>query len=219
MGAVSDVKQALRSCGKLKVTYQKGDNAEAVTIAADDASEVKESLRSEGKLKVNYQKDDSAEPAATTTTIKARNLLQVAITANGKILIRGEECSKAKLKREVKRFIHNYHLIAINTHKLQVAQIRDKYGDSYSEFTTTALNMPNGKRLACPVSKGVVSVSSDSNASFAAVNETLEIVRLAFDELRQSLARRVYGKDYDKLDDTYKAEINQAVPYSIALTS
>ena len=219
MGAVSDVKQALRSGGKLKVTYQKGDNAEAVTIAADDASEVKESLRSEGKLKVNYQKDDSAEPAATTTTIKARNLLQVAITANGKILIRGEECSKAKLKREVKRFIHNYHLIAINTHKLQVAQIRDKYGDSYSEFTTTALNMPNGKRLACPVSKGVVSVSSDSNASFAAVNETVEIVKKAFDELRQSLSRRVYGKGYDKLDETYKAEINKAVPYSIAIAS
>ena len=75
--------------------------------------------------------------------------------------------------------------------------------------------MPDGKRLACPVSKGIVSVSSDSNASFAAVNETLEIIRLAFDELRQSLAHRVYGKGYDKLDDTYKAEINQAVPYQI----
>ena len=215
MGAVSDVKQALRSGGKLKVTYQKGDNADAVTIAADEGSEAKESLRSEGKLKVNYQKGDSAEPAATTVTIKARNLLEVKVAADGSILLRGKQCSKAKLKREVKRFIHNYYLLAINTHKLQVAQ----RSDSYSEFTTTALNMPDGKRLACPVSKGIVSVSSDSNASFAAVNETLEIVSLAFDELRQSLARRVYGKGYDKLDDTYKAEINKAVPYSIALAS
>ena len=215
MGAVLDVKQALRSGGKLKVTYQKGDNADAVTIAADEGSEAKESLRSEGKLKVNYQKGDSAEPAATTVTIKARNLLEVKVAADGSILLRGKQCNKAKLKREVKRFIHNYYLLAINTHKLQVAQ----RSDSYSEFTTTALNMPDGKRLACPVSKGIVSVSSDSNASFAAVNETLEIVRLAFDELRQSLARRVYGKGYDKLDDTYKAEINKAVPYSIALAS
>ena len=215
MGAVSDVKQALRSGGKLKVTYQKGDNADAVTIAADEGSEAKESLRSEGKLKVNYQKGDSTEPAATTVTIKARNLLEVKVAADGSILLRGKQCNKAKLKREVKRFIHNYYLLAINTHKLQVAQ----RSDSYSEFTTTALNMPDGKRLACPVSKGIVSVSSDSNASFAAVNETLEIIRLAFDELRQSLARRVYGKGYDNLDDTYKAEINQAVPYSIALAS
>ena len=215
MGAVSDVKQALRSGGKLKVTYQKGDNVDAVTIAADEGSEAKESLRSEGKLKVNYQKGDSAEPAATTVTIKARNLLEVKVAADGSILLRGKQCNKAKLKREVKRFIHNYYLLAINTHKLQVAQ----RSDSYSEFTTTALNMPDGKRLACPVSKGIVSVSSDSNASFAAVNETLEIIRLAFDELRQSLARRVYGKGYDKLDDTYKAEINKAVPYSIALAS
>ena len=211
MGAVSDVKQALRSGGKLKVTYQKGDNVDAVTIAADEGSEAKESLRSEGKLKVNYQKGDSAEPAATTVTIKARNLLEVKVAADGSILLRGKQCNKAKLKREVKRFIHNYYLLAINTHKLQVAQ----RSDSYSEFTTTALNMPDGKRLACPVSKGIVSVSSDSNASFAAVNETLEIIRLAFDELRQSLARRVYGKGYDKLDDTYKAEINKAVPYQI----
>ena len=215
MGAVSDVKQALRSGGKLKVTYQKGDNADAVTIAADEGSEAKESLRSEGQLKVNYQKGDSAEPATTTITIKARNLLEVKVTADGSILLRGKQCSQAKLKREVKRFIHNYYLIAINTHKLQVAQ----RSDSYSEFTTTALDMPNGKRLACPVSKGVVSVCSDSNASFEAVDQALQIIRLAFDELRQSLARRVYGKGYDKLDDTYKVEINKAVPYSIALAS
>ena len=214
MGAVNDVKQALRSAGCLRVAY-KTDSAEAVTIAADGAAEVKDSLRSEGQLKVNYQKVDSAESAATTTTIKARNLLEVKVMADGSILLGGKQCSQAKLKREVKRFIHNYYLIAINTHKLQVAQ----RSDSYSEFTTTALNMPNGKRLACPVSKGVVSVSSDSDASFAAVDQTLKIVSQAFDELRQSLARRVYGKGYDKLDETYKAEINKAVPYSIALAS
>ena len=215
MGAVNDVKQALRSAGCLRVAY-KSDSTEAVTIAADGAAEVKDSLRSEGQLKVNYQKVDSAESAATTTiTIKARNLLEVKVTADGSILLRGKQCSQAKLKREVKRFIHNYYLIAINTHKLQVAQ----RSDSYSEFTTTALNMPNGKRLACPVSKGVVSVSSDSDASFAAVDQTLKIIGLAFDELRQSLARRVYGKGYDKLDETYKAEINKAVPYSIAIAS
>ena len=214
MGAVNDVKQALRSAGCLRVAY-KTDSTEAVTIAADGAAVVKDSLRSEGQLKVNYQKVDNAESAATTITIKARNLLEVKVTSDGSILLRGKQCSQAKLKREVKRFIHNYYLIAINTHKLQVAQ----RSDSYSEFTTTALNMPNGKRLACPVSKGVVSVSSDSDASFAAVDQVLKIIGLAFDELRQSLARRVYGKGYDKLDETYKAEINKAVPYSIALAS
>ena len=170
--------------------------------------EMKNALRSGGNtLKVNHIK---SEPQ--TTTVEARNLLQVEVTADGTILLRGKQCGKSELKREVKHFVQNYHIYSMNTRRLHIGNPYDK---EYSTFSTTSLTMPDGRRVCCPVSNGIVSVSSDKNAPFTAVNEVLGTIQLAYDELRQSLSRRVYNKSYDKLESPYKEMVNNAVPIRV----
>ena len=97
----------------------------------------------------------------------------------------------------------------MNTRHLHIG---NQYNKEYSDFSTTSLTMPNGRKVCCPVSNGIVSVSSDSNAASGTVGEVLDIIKLAYDELRQSLSRRVYNKSYDKLGPDYRQMINEAIP-------
>lgn len=166
--------------------------------------EIQGALRGSNTLKVNHIK-----PEAQSKTVKACNLLQVKVTADGTILLRGKECRKNELKREVKHFVQNYHIYAMNTRRLHIGNL---YNKEYSDFSTTSLTMPNGRKVCCPVSNGIVSVSSDSNAASGTVGEVLDIIKLAYDELRQSLSRRVYNKSYDKLGPDYRQMINEAIP-------
>ena len=188
MGKVTDVKESLRGIEHLKINYAK--------------PEVKQP-----EVQVVTNKSHKVEPQSKT--VKARNLLQVAVTANGDILLRGEKCSKSELKREVKRFVQNYHVYAMNTRRLHVGNLKKS---DYSDFSTTALTMPNGDRVCCPVSNGIVSVTSDSNATFDAVQSVLTTINEAYYDLRQNLSRRVYSRSYDKLDPDYRQMINNAIP-------
>ncbi|MBQ8852743.1 MAG: hypothetical protein IJZ67_00390 [Alistipes sp.] len=188
MGKVTDVKESLRGIEHLKINYAK--------------PEVKQP-----EAQVVTNKSHRAEPQSKT--VKARNLLQVAVTADGDILLRGEKCSKSELKREVKRFVQNYHVYAMNTRRLHVGNLKKS---DYSDFSTTALTMPNGDRVCCPVSNGIVSVTSDSNAAFDAVQSVLTTINEAYYDLRQNLSRRVYSRSYDKLDPDYRQMINNAIP-------
>jgi biopolymer transport protein ExbD len=197
-----------------------------VTIDADAdvpmgvITDVKESLRGIESLKINYAKpevkpvampikESDTQQSTETRKIKTNNLLQVAVSADGTILLRGEKCSQSELKREVKRFIKNYHIYAMNTHRLHIGNLKNK---EYSDFTTTALTMPNGERLCCPVSNGVISITSDKQTPFQTLSTALTTIDEAYNELRQDLARRVYNKPYDKLDAEYSQMIAQAIP-------
>lgn len=211
---------------ELPALIEKTDDR-VVTIDAEadvpmgKVTDVKESLRGIEHLKINYAKPEvkqpevevvtkqSAKPEPQSKTVKARNLLRVAVTADGAILLRGKKCSKSELKREVKRFVHNYHVYAMNTRRLHVGNLKNS---EYSDFSTTALTMPNGDRVCCPVSNGIVSVTSDSNATFDAMQSVLATINEAYNDLRQELSRRVYSKSYDKLDPDYRQMINNAIP-------
>ena len=183
-------------------------------------TDVKESLRGIEHLKINYAKpevkpvaipikESGAQLSTETRKIKARNLLQVTVSAEGNILLRGEKCSQSEIKREVKRFIKNYHIYAMNTNRLHVGNLKNK---EYSDFTTTALTMPNGERLCCPVSNGVISVTSHKQAPFEAVSTTLSSIDEAYNELRQELSRRVYSRSYNKLEPQYQQMVVHAIP-------
>ena len=211
---------------ELPALIEKTDDR-VVTIDAEadvpmgKVTDVKESLRGIEHLKINYAKPEvkqpevqvvakqSTKPEPQSKTVKARNLLRVAVTADGDILLRGEKCSKGELKREVKRFVQNYHVYAMNTRRLHVGNLKNS---DYSDFSTTALTMPNGDRICCPVSNGIVSVTSDSNATFDAVQSVLTTINEAYYDLRQNLSRRVYSRSYDKLDPDYRQMINNAIP-------
>ncbi len=186
--------------------------------------DVKEALRDIEHLKINYAKPEVKQPEAEVVTgqsrktepqsktVKACNLLQVKVAADGTILLRGKECRKNELKREVKHFVQNYHIYAMNTRRLHIGNLHNK---EYSDFSTTSLTMPNGRKVCCPVSNGMISVSSDSNAAFDTVQQVLNTISSAYNELRQSLSRRVYNKSYDKLDIQYKQMIDNAIPIRV----
>ncbi|MBQ4503476.1 MAG: biopolymer transporter ExbD [Alistipes sp.] len=227
MGAVADVKAALRESGVTKVNYSKTENKTeqsniSVTInsngdtKSDEVAEVKEALRESGVTKVNYS---STEPKSETKTVKARNILIVNIDTNGTVSVRGKEfTNENKLKREVKKFIHNFRLLTLNTRALRVIRISGgRQYDKNSEFTTTAVKMGEGVRMACPVSKGIVSINSELPMKDPTVESVSNAVYEAFMELREKMAHRIYNKSYDKLDEAQKAEIDKVVPINISL--
>ena len=227
MGAVADVKEALRESGVTKVNYSKAENKTeqsniSVTInsngdtKSDEVTEVKEALRESGVTKVNYS---PTEPKSETKTVKARNILIVNIDTNGAVSVRGKEFTNAnKLKREVKRFIHNFRLVTINTQVLRIVKISGgRQYDKNSEFTTTAVKMGEGVSMACPVSKGIVSINSELPMGSPVLESVSNTIYEAFMELREKMAHRIYNKSYDKLDEAQKAEIDKVVPINISL--
>ena len=227
--AIADVKNTLRESGITKVNYNKTDGEInqgdiSVTINSnsqtrpEEIAEVKEALRESGVTKVNYCKTDTATET-TTKTVKARNILIVDVKADGSVFIRGEQFTNDnKLKREVKRFIHNFRLMTINTRVLRVVRISGgRQYEMNSEFTTTAVKMGNGVCMACPVSKGIVSINSELPMGSPALESVSNTIYEAFMELREKMAHRIYNKDYNKLDEAQKAEIDKVVPIDISL--
>lgn len=227
--AIADVKNTLRESGITKVNYNKADGEInqgdiSVTINSnsqtrpEEIAEVKEALRESGVTKVNYCKTDTATET-TTKTVKARNILIVDVKADGSVFIRGEQFTNDnKLKREVKRFIHNFRLMTINTRVLRVVRISGgRQYEMNSEFTTAAVKMGNGVCMACPVSKGIVSINSELPMGSPALESVSNTIYEAFMELREKMAHRIYNKDYNKLDEAQKAEIDKVVPINISL--
>lgn len=227
--AITDVKNTLRESGITKVNYNKADGEInqgdiSVTINSnsqtrpEEIAEVKEALRESGVTKVNYCKTDTATET-TTKTVKARNILIVDVKADGSVFIRGEQfTNENKLKREVKKFIHNFRLLTINTRVLRIIRISGgRQYDKNSEFTTTAVKMGNGLCMACPVSKGIVSINSELPMGSPALESVSNTIYEAFMELREKMAHRIYNKDYNKLDEAQKAEIDKVVPINISL--
>ncbi|MBR5885209.1 MAG: hypothetical protein IKY93_00985 [Alistipes sp.] len=223
----TDAKDALRESGITKATYSKADGEIeqsdiSVTINSDTqpevVAEVKEALRESGVTKVNYCKTDTATET-TTKTVKARNILIVDIKADGSVFIRGEQFTNDnKLKREVKKFIHNFRLLTINTRVLRIIRISGgRQYDKNSEFTTTAVKMGNGLCMACPVSKGIVSINSELPMGSPALESVSNTIYEAFMELREKMAHRIYNKSYNKLDEAQKAEVDKVVPIDISL--
>lgn len=227
MGTVADVKETLRESGVTKVNYSRADgevdqNDISVTISSDtqpeEVAEIKEALRESGVTKVNYRKAES-KPETTTKTVKARNILIVDVKADGSVFVRGEQfTNENKLKREVKRFIHNFRLATINTRVLRIVKISGgRQYEKNSEFTTTAVKMGEGVHMACPVSKGIVSINSELPMGSPALESVSNTIYEAFMELREKMAHRIYGKSYDKIDEAQKAEIDKVVPINISL--
>ena len=77
--------------------------------------------------------------------------------------------------------------------------------------------MGEGVSMACPVSKGIVSINSELPMKNPTVKSVSNAVYEAFMELREKMAHRIYNKSYDKLDEAQKAEIDKVVPINISL--
>jgi len=120
--------------------------------------------------------------------IKERNVFAVLLNAQNQLLVEGKPMQVEDLCEAAKEFIQN---------------------------PTNDENLPEKKTVEVKffgpveVSKGVISLRNDRGTEYQAyLMVQNELVR-AYNELRQDLAKKKFGKDYDKLDDEQQAAIRE----------
>ncbi|MBK9291622.1 MAG: biopolymer transporter ExbD [Bacteroidetes bacterium] len=129
--------------------------------------------------------------------IKERNVLNVLVNKNDRLLVDGKPGDLRTLKDVAKRFI------------------TPVYPDDPNHPETEVINIPLLGDVY--VSKGVISLKNDRGTSYDMYIKVQNELARAFNELRDELSRRRFGVGYSALtdEDQIKA-INEAVPMRIS---
>ena len=131
--------------------------------------------------------------------INSRNILQVKINAQNKVL------ASSKLKSKT----------IVNMHDL---------GDFVEEFIKNPSGNPDLPewrdttidKVHFRVSKGVISLQNDRGTNYEKYIEVQNELVRAFNVIRDKEALRAYGKTYNDLDEKKKEIINEVVPQMIS---
>lgn len=126
--------------------------------------------------------------------IKERNVLDVQLNANNKLLVNGRPLDLADLKLEVKQFMNSDMNYGISP------EVVIKHIPSLGDVT---------------ISKGVVLFCCYSD-SFDEYMKVIDEFAKAFTELRDEMAWRKYRLHWTQLDDAKKQAIRNAVPIRVA---
>jgi len=129
--------------------------------------------------------------------IKERNVMNVLVNKNDRLLVNGKPGSVSTLKDVAKNFMMPHFPDDINFPEAEQKSI-ELIGDVY-------------------VSKGVISLKNDRGTSYDMyINVQNELAR-AFNELRDELSRNKFGMKFSQLTDENKIKaINEAVPVRIS---
>jgi len=137
-----------------------------------------------------------------TPPIKDRNVFTVLLNSNNQLLVEGKPMQMSELREAAKLFIAN----------------------PYDED-----NLPEKKMMEIdyfglyPVSKQVISLQNDNGTQYQAYLTVQNELNAAYTELRNELAKKKFGKVYDKLEegqqdairDIYGKKISEAEPKNI----
>ena len=177
------------------------------------------SMNSSTGLNVRLPEPPEDEDLQNPPKIKKRNSLIVLVNMDNRIMItQGEkapyEIAVADLRQLAKEFISN-------------AENRADYPEKHAEdvvFEDGGVEhvLPSGRQQNI-TSKHVISLQTDRGTSYNTYFEVSNELYGAYDELRDELAQKEYGKPYAKLDDAqkmlcrlyYKTMISEAEPRSI----
>jgi biopolymer transport protein ExbD len=129
--------------------------------------------------------------------IKERNVMNVLVNKNDRLLVNGKPGSVSTLKDVAKNFMMPHFPDNLNFPESEQKLI-DLIGDVY-------------------VSKGVISLKNDRGTSYDMyINVQNELAR-AFNELRDDLSKEKFGVKFSQLTDEAKIKaINEAVPVRIS---
>ncbi|MBU1369741.1 MAG: biopolymer transporter ExbD [Bacteroidetes bacterium] len=129
--------------------------------------------------------------------IKQRNILNVLVNKNDRLLVDGKPGDIRTLKDVAKNFMIPVYPDDPNHPETELKTI-DFIGEVYT-------------------SKGVISLKNDRGTSYDMyINVQNELAR-AFNELKEEMAQRQFGTRYSKLTDKAKIDaINEAVPVRIS---
>ena len=128
--------------------------------------------------------------------VKERNVMNVLVNKNDRLMVNGYPSDISLLKDEAKRFM------------------TPNPNDPTSPETEPKTIENLGDVL---MSKGVISLQNDRGTSYAMYISVQNELARAFNELKDEMSMKHYGKHYDKLtnEDQIKA-INDAVPVRVS---
>lgn len=127
--------------------------------------------------------------------VNRRNIIQVKINSNDRILAAGEPMDVTQVKDKIIAFVTN----PADSELLPEKEMTDIPG--FGQY---------------PVSKGVVSLQNDRGTSYDAYLRVQNEIVKAFNEIRDNFAMQNYGKKYSLLDEDKQEIVRKAIPQSIS---
>jgi biopolymer transport protein ExbD len=128
--------------------------------------------------------------------VNRRNIIQVKINSNDRLLAGGVPMDVSQLKDKIKEFMTNPN----DDPNLPEKEVKEVKGIG-----------------PVPVSKGVISLQNDRGTTYQAyITVQNELVK-AINELRDDFSMRTFGKKYAKLDEEQQDAVREAVPQRISV--
>ncbi len=127
--------------------------------------------------------------------IKERNVFAVLINSQNQLLVEGEPLDISQLKDKAKEFIEN---------------------------PARKSNLPEFKEIEVPlfgvveVSKGVISLQTDRGTQYQVYLMVQNELARAYNELREELAKKKFGKEFKDLDEDQQKAIRKIYPQKIS---
>jgi biopolymer transport protein ExbD len=136
------------------------------------------------------------DPTQKPPEIKKRNIFNILINKNDRLLVNGKEGILDQLKDEAKEFLSNPANLS------DLPEKREEYIPLLGDY---------------PVSKGIISLKNDRGTSYDMYIQVQNELARAIDELRDELSMQKFGIHFKNLKDTsYLNAIQKAIPVSIS---
>lgn len=149
------------------------------------------------------------DPEAPVPDINKRNVFVVLVNAADQLLISGKPGSIETLRQQTKDFIRNPNNDPhLSVNEMLTDKIKnDKEGGRQLEKYNAALSLLGDR----PVSKGIISLQNDRGTSYKMYIKVQNELAAAVDELRNELAKEVFGMTFNKLAELKQEDKVEAI--------
>jgi len=141
--------------------------------------------------------DKSMQREQMDIKVNKRNILQVMINTNNQVLAAGEYVDIRQLREKVRTFLMN--------------EARDEHLPEYEDK-----DVPFFGTMSVLSEKHVVSLQNDRGTSYQAYIDVQNELMAAYNELRNEVSRRKWGKLFDDLDEEQQKAVQMIYPQKIS---
>lgn len=202
MGIVTDIKQAMRKAGVLRIFYQGASEHGALRMLPPAPGPDTKAVTD---IVTPIPGDASAgNPLSVQDVrIKKRNLFLVLINGSGKILAGTQGRQKIIAPEELTALVEAFVLNASDDPGLSEKRVKE-------------FGLPGGGKMSYPESQGVVSLQTTRDTPYSTYLNVQNRIAKAFEDIRDALARRQFGQPYEDLSDAEQQVVMQAVPLKVS---
>lgn len=126
--------------------------------------------------------------------IKKKNIFTVLVNSRNQLLVEDEYMELEDLREAAKRFLNNN-------------------GDGSCDYCSGALRSPTSSDNP---GKAIISLQNDRGTNYKTYISVQNELAAAYNDLREELAQRLYGKSYEDLEDEAREEVQNAYPQKIS---